>query len=115
MEDGTTSWVPTTNTPPPPTLPVERRLEAIPLTITDERYQNLGGGVNEVVGKVTNTDKVVRSVMITVIYFLPDGTALEGGGAVETKVRPGEKRVFSVRTSRDIGGFTSFKAQANAF
>lgn len=103
----------TTEPAAPPTP--EPTKKALPMPTKNEAYQNRGDGLSDVTGEVVNTDSSRRSVIITVTYYFEDGKTLEGGAAVETSVAAGEKRSFTVRTSRNVAGFKDFKVQANAF
>lgn len=88
---------------------------AIPLPTKDNKYTDLGGGVHQISGKVTNTDTVTRSIMITITYYDRNNKPIEGGAASYTDIAAGTSIDYSVNTGRDVSGFKRFEVKANAF
>lgn len=88
---------------------------AIALPTTGNKYTDLGGGLHQVSGKVTNTDSVTRSIMVTVTYYDRNNKPIEGGGASYSEITAGAALDYSVNTGRDVSGFKRFEVQANAY
>jgi hypothetical protein len=87
----------------------------IELPVKNSTHTNIGDGISQVSGTVTNTDSSTRSIMVVVTYYMPDGKPVEGGAASYGDIAAGAAIDYSVRTSRDVAGFERFAVQANAF
>lgn len=87
----------------------------ITLPTANSKYTDLGGGLHQISGKVTNTSSRTRSVVVIVTYYNQKNEPIEGGASSYSDILPGASLDYSVTTPRDVSGFKSFAVQATTF